>query len=88
VPLGSLPHARVPTKARLEALVDGIFAVAMTLLVLDIRLPEGVRLGSNAQLLDHLGSIVQAFWVYVLSFAVWCNGSIARCCGRISRFCC
>ena len=27
-------------KARLEALSDGVFAIAMTLLVLDIRLPE------------------------------------------------
>ncbi len=70
MPLGSVLIARLPTKARLEALVDGIFAVAMTLLVLDIRLPEGVRLASNAELLAHLGSILQAFWVYVLSFVV------------------
>ncbi len=71
MPLSSpLLLARMPSKARLEALVDGIFAVAMTLLVLDIRLPEGVRLGSNAQLLEHLGSIAAAFWVYVLSFGV------------------
>jgi uncharacterized membrane protein len=70
VSIGRFALTRVPTKARLEALVDGIFAVAMTLLVLDIKLPEGTRLESNAQLLEHFSSIAQAFLVYVLSFAV------------------
>ena len=27
-------------KARIEALTDGIFAVAMTILILDVRLPD------------------------------------------------
>ncbi len=62
--------AKVPSKARLEALVDGIFAVAMTLLVLDIKLPDGLQLESNAQLLTHFASITQAFLVYLLSFVV------------------
>jgi uncharacterized membrane protein len=61
---------KVPSKARVEALTDGIFAVAMTLLVLDIKLPEGTRLESNAELLSHFSSITQAFVVYVLSFVV------------------
>jgi uncharacterized membrane protein len=43
--------------------VDGIFAVAMTLLVLDIKLPEAARLERNAQLLTHFASIMQAFLV-------------------------
>lgn len=34
--------AVMPSRNRVEALVDGIFAVAMTLLVLDIKLPEGL----------------------------------------------
>ena len=33
-------------KNRVEALVDGIFAVALTLLVLDIKLPEDVTIAS------------------------------------------
>jgi uncharacterized membrane protein len=65
-----LAHPKMPTKARLEALVDGIFAVAMTLLVLDIRLPEGLHLESNADLLSHFSSVGQAFTVYVFSFVV------------------
>jgi uncharacterized membrane protein len=58
------------TKARVEALVDGIFAVSMTLLVLDIKLPEGARIESNADLINHFAAIGQLLEVYVLSFAV------------------
>jgi uncharacterized membrane protein len=57
-------------KARVEALVDGIFAVSMTLLVLDIKLPEGGRLESNADLISQFASISQLLEVYVLSFVV------------------
>ena len=38
-------------KARLDALSDGIFAVAMTLLVLDVRLPEDFHPHNAAELL-------------------------------------
>ena len=58
------------SKARVEALVDGIFAVSMTLLVLDIKLPDGARLESNADLISHFASISQLLEVYVLSFVV------------------
>lgn len=58
------------SKARVEALVDGIFAVSMTLLVLDIKLPEGTSLESNADLIRHFAAISQLLEVYVLSFVV------------------
>jgi uncharacterized membrane protein len=60
----------MPTKSRVEALVDGIFAVSMTLLVLDLKLPDGVRLVSNTDLVSHFSSVSQTFLVYVLSFVV------------------
>jgi uncharacterized membrane protein len=60
----------MPPKGRVEALVDGIFSVAMTLLVLDIKLPDGVRLPSNADLIRHFMSVAAAFAVYVVSFLV------------------
>jgi len=60
----------MPKKPRVEALIDGIFAVSMTLLVLDIRIPDGVRLDSNADLSGHLAALGQAFEVYVFSFVV------------------
>ena len=61
---------RMPTKARMEALSDGIFSVAMTLLVLDIKMPDNVRLQANADLWRHFGSIAHAFVVYTISFVV------------------
>jgi uncharacterized membrane protein len=61
---------RMPRPERVETLVDGVFSVAMTLLVLDIRLPESVHLASNADVLAHLGSIVGAMFAYALSFFV------------------
>jgi len=54
----------------MEALVDGIFAVSMTLLVLDIRLPEAARFSSNAELLVHLAAIASALGTYAVSFIV------------------
>lgn len=63
--------ARMPTKARVEALTDGIFAVVMTLLVLDLKLPpSATQLRSNADLWNYFGSISHVFVVYVLSFIV------------------
>jgi uncharacterized membrane protein len=34
-------------KSRTAALVDGIFAMAMTLSVLDLKLPEGSKMGND-----------------------------------------
>ncbi len=46
---------------------DGVIAVAITLLVLDLKLPEGV---SDAQLGGALSASMHNFQVYVLSFVV------------------
>ena len=57
-------------KARLDALTDGVFAVAMTLLVIDLKLPESFNPASSAELwagIAHLGSQMIA---YVISFFV------------------
>jgi len=57
-------------KQRLEALVDGIFAVAMTLLVLDIKLPENVVYASDQALWARLVTLERHFLIYVISFLV------------------
>jgi len=57
-------------KSRISALVDGIFAVAMTLLVLDLKLPEGVTLHSDSEVWSQLLGVAGRFWTYVLSFIV------------------
>lgn len=70
-------HARFP-KARVDALSDGIFAFAMTLLVLDIRVPENLPLNSTADLAAHLVSLSHQMLTYVISFfvlgAFWRSG--------------
>jgi uncharacterized membrane protein len=54
---------------RLKALADGVFAVAMTLLVLDLRLPEG-EADDNAALWHQLQHLGPQFAAYLLSFTM------------------
>lgn len=58
------------SKARLDALSDGIFGVAMTLLILDVRLPEDFSPRDGIQLLQGLAGLWPKFLPYVLSFGV------------------
>jgi uncharacterized membrane protein len=58
------------SKARLDTLSDGIFAVAMTLLVLDIRLPENFHPHDGNELLQGLFDLWPKFVPYVISFGV------------------
>lgn len=57
-------------KARIDALTDGIYAVAMTLLVLDIRLPEDFHPKDDQELLRGLADLFPRVWPYVISFLV------------------
>jgi uncharacterized membrane protein len=58
------------SKARLDTLSDGIFGVAMTLLVLDVRLPDDFHPQDGDELLQGLGGLWPKFLPYVLSFGV------------------
>jgi uncharacterized membrane protein len=60
----------LPSKHRIEALVDGIFAVAMTLLVIDLRLPERAHLTSEAVLQHALLDLVPNLMSWLISFFV------------------
>jgi uncharacterized membrane protein len=53
---------------RLAALSDGIFAVAMTLLVLDIHIPPAEGIHSEAQLLHALAGLAPQWIAYLMSF--------------------
>ncbi|HUV96168.1 MAG TPA: TMEM175 family protein [Acidobacteriaceae bacterium] len=53
---------------RLAALSDGIFAVAMTLLVLDLHIPSPAEVHSEAQLLAALGALGPQWITYGMSF--------------------
>ena len=58
------------SRARLDALHDGIFSVAMTLLVLDVRLPEDFNPADSGELLRGLAKLWPKLLPYVLSFGV------------------
>lgn len=57
-------------KSRLDALTDGIFAFAMTLLVLEIRLPTDVPIDDSAALIARLSALGPEYLAYVISFFV------------------
>ena len=54
---------------RVNTLVDGVFAIAMTLLVLDVRLPEE-HAGSNRALWDQIAGLAPQLAAYALSFTM------------------
>jgi len=60
------------SKARTEAFSDGVFSIAATLLVLDIRFPKLPESAGTAGLAAGLLSVLPNALAYVLSFAVVC----------------
>jgi uncharacterized membrane protein len=57
-------------KFRLEALSDAVFAIVMTLLVIEIKVPELVEKFSDSALLHSLEEKLPLFFAYFLSFTV------------------
>ena len=62
--------ATVFTPNRLEALTDGVFAIVMTLLVLEISIPEIAQPSLQAELPQRLLVLWPKLYSYVLSFLV------------------
>jgi len=60
----SLPGHHLLDLGRLVALIDGVFAVAMTLLVLDLKLPS-----ESSDLVRALRQMLPGFLVYLIAFA-------------------
>jgi uncharacterized membrane protein len=62
---------------RLEAFCDGVFAIALTLLIIDIKVPSSEAIGSTADVwraLRHLGPSIGAFAVsFVVILITWVN---------------
>jgi uncharacterized membrane protein len=62
---------------RLEAFCDGVFAIALTLLIIDVRLPEAGAVGSTSALWSALRHLGPAVFALLLSFTVilitWIN---------------
>ena len=52
----------------MEALTDGIFAIAMTLLVLELKIPDLPRRVDTSELLQKIGEEGPAFFSFMISF--------------------
>jgi uncharacterized membrane protein len=61
--VGSSPH-------RIVGLADGIFAVAMTLLVLELHVPELGKHASEAELMSALADLVPKILSYASGFVI------------------
>jgi uncharacterized membrane protein len=57
-------------QTRLDQLADSIFAIVMTLLVFEIRVPEQIGMLSNQELLRSLIALSPLFLSYLLSFSL------------------
>jgi len=64
-------------KHRLEALLDGMFAIAMTILVLNIEVPPNIGISGPGALLTALQEMMPTFFNFVISFIIlaslWVN---------------
>lgn len=63
-------EAPVSTPERLKALADGVFAIVMTLMVLQLGVPVARGLSRESELLGQLGKLWPEFLIYFLSFMI------------------
>src|SRR5689334_11939849 len=55
---------------RVENLTDGIFAIAMTLLVLDLKIPYGTAISNQADLMRYFSDNAGQFRNFLISFLI------------------
>src|SRR6266567_4277303 len=58
------------SKNRLEALTDGVYAIAITLLVFELKVPEPGQVRTDADLVKALWALAPKFTSWVISFLV------------------
>ncbi len=63
-----LIHGILLSKGRMEALTDGIFAIAMTLLVLELKVPELPKSVSAHELLGKIVEEMPTIFSFIISF--------------------
>src|SRR6187549_113039 len=63
--------------SRLEAFCDGVFAIALTLLIIDIRIPSATKINNTADFWQALEHAAPSIFAFVLSFTIifitWVN---------------
>ena len=57
-------------QSRLDQLSDGIFAIVMTILVFEIRVPQYLGIANETTLIQYLISMLPLFLSYLLSFSL------------------
>jgi uncharacterized membrane protein len=69
--------AEANPNVRLEAFCDGVFAIAITLLIIEIRISPSLEIESVSAFWHALGEIVPAIFAFLLSFTIifitWAN---------------
>jgi len=63
--------------SRLEAFCDGVFAIALTLLIIDIKIPSSIEINDTADFWLAIKHIIPSIFAFVLSFIIilitWVN---------------
>jgi uncharacterized membrane protein len=69
--------AETHPNSRLEAFCDGVFAIALTLLIIDIKIPSSAVITNTHELWLAIRNIAPSIFVFILSFIViliaWVN---------------
>lgn len=63
--------------SRLEAFCDGVFAIALTLLIIDVKIPPTAKINTTADFWLALKHIIPSIFAFILSFIIilitWVN---------------
>ncbi len=63
--------------SRLETFCDGVFAIALTLLIIDVKIPSGIEINSTGDFWHALGHTIPLISAFILSFTIilitWVN---------------
>jgi uncharacterized membrane protein len=69
--------AETNVNSRLEAFCDGVFAIALTLLIIDIKIPASTRIDTTQDFWLALRHLAPSIFAFLLSFAIilitWVN---------------
>ena len=65
-----MTHIEYSSTKRVEALVDGVFAIAMTLLAFDLKVSDIIQSISNFNIISVISNIWPHFLIYAISFII------------------